>query len=106
MTYGGPSTGKTHTMVGSDDSNTTVGVLPCAISWLYSLINDCKERISARISVRVSAVEVVGKNETLKDLLAEQTSGKCIYSVNRLCKNLLRNYTKTIYIIVFIPDSD
>lgn len=73
--YGGPSTGKTHTMVGHDDSNLTVGILPCAISWLYNLINDCKERTGARISVRVSAVEVVGKNETLKDLLAEQTSG-------------------------------
>ena len=75
VTYGGPNTGKTRTMVGQDDSGTTAGILPCAISWLYSLIDDCKQRTGARISVRVSAVEVVGRNEELRDLLSEQASG-------------------------------
>ena len=75
VTYGGPNTGKTRTMVGQDDSGTTAGILPCAIAWLYSLIDDCKQRTGARISVRVSAVEVVGRNEELRDLLSEQVSG-------------------------------
>ncbi|XP_066916450.1 uncharacterized protein [Clytia hemisphaerica] len=75
VTYGGPGTGKTRTMVGQDGSSTTAGILPCAIAWLYSLIDDCKQRTGARISIRVSAVEVVGRNEELKDLLADQASG-------------------------------
>jgi len=75
VTYGGPGTGKTRTIVGQDDSNTTAGILPCAIAWLYSLIDDCKQRTGARISVRVSAIEVVGRNEELRDLLADQASG-------------------------------
>ena len=75
VSYGGPNTGKTRTMVGQDDSGTTAGILPCAIAWLYSLIDDCKQRTGARISVRVSAVEVVGRNEELRDLLSEQVSG-------------------------------
>ena len=75
ITYGGPGTGKTRTIVGQDDSNTTAGILPCAIAWLYSLIDDCKQRTGARISVRVSAIEVVGRNEELRDLLADQASG-------------------------------
>lgn len=73
LTYGGPNTGKTRTMVGTDASGgVTSGILPCAIAWLYSLIDDCKQRTGARISVRVSAVEVVGRKEELRDLLYEQ----------------------------------
>ena len=67
-------------MVGSDESNRTLGVIPAAITWLYSLIEDCKQRTGARISVRVSAVEVIGHTEQLKDLLSEQAHGKFIKS--------------------------
>jgi len=75
IAYGHPNLGKTKTMVGSDAKCETLGVIPCAISWLYQLIEDKKERTGARFSVRVSAIEVVGKSENLKDLLVEQDTG-------------------------------
>ena len=58
-------------MLGTDNSAQTLGVLPCAISWLFRLINEQKEKTGARFSVRVSAVEVSGKNERLRDLLSD-----------------------------------
>eukprot|EP00112_Aurelia_sp_Birch-Aquarium-sp1_P003735 Seg142.4 transcript_id=Seg142.4/GoldUCD/mRNA.D3Y31 product="Kinesin-like protein KIF26A" protein_id=Seg142.4/GoldUCD/D3Y31 len=75
LTYGHPNLGKSSTMVGTDDKCENMGIIPCAISWLYQLIEDKKERTGARFSVRVSAVEVVGKSENLKDLLVEQDTG-------------------------------
>lgn len=45
-------------MIGHDDSLQTLGIIPCAISWLFKLINERKEKTGARFSVRVSAVEV------------------------------------------------
>ena len=63
--------GKTFTMIGVDDSPMTLGIIPCAISWLFRLISEQKQRTGARFSVRVSAVEVTGKDEVLKDLLAD-----------------------------------
>lgn len=67
--------GKTYTMIGVDDSPQNLGVIPCAIAWLFKLINEQKERTGARFSVRVSAVEVTGKQERLKDLLADVAAG-------------------------------
>lgn len=52
-------------MIGRDDSLQTLGIIPCAISWLFKLINERKEKTGARFSVRVSAVEVSDRNETL-----------------------------------------
>jgi len=63
-------------MLGVDSSPTSLGVIPCAIDWLFRLINDQKEQTGARFSVRVSAVEITGKHEHLKDLLADTASGK------------------------------
>ena len=68
--------GKTYTMLGVDSSPTSLGVIPCAIDWLFRLINDQKEQTGARFSVRVSAVEITGKQEQLKDLLADTATGK------------------------------
>ena len=62
--------GKTYTMVG-DESPLRLGMIPSAISWLFRLINEQKQHTGARFSVRVSAVEVTGKQEVLKDLLAD-----------------------------------
>ncbi|XP_022092907.1 kinesin-like protein KIF26B isoform X4 [Acanthaster planci] len=73
--YGHSHLGKTYTMVGSDKSTHTLGIIPCAIAWLFKLINEKKERTSTRFSVRVSAVEVYGKQENLRDLLVEQANG-------------------------------
>ena len=70
------SPGKTYTMIGVDDSPQNLGILPCSIAWLFKLINDQKDQTGARFSVRVSAVEVTGKQEQLKDLLAGVASGK------------------------------
>ena len=63
-------------MIGVDDSPQNLGILPCSIAWLFKLINDQKDQTGARFSVRVSAVEVTGKQEQLKDLLADVASGK------------------------------
>jgi hypothetical protein len=67
--------GKTYTMIGVDDSPQSVGLIPCAISWLFRLISEQKEQTGARFSVRVSALEVTGRPETVRDLLADVATG-------------------------------
>lgn len=62
-------------MIGKDSSPQSLGVVPCAISWLFRLIDERKERTGTRFSVRVSAVEVCGRDQSLRDLLAEVASG-------------------------------
>lgn len=62
-------------MIGQDQSSQTLGIIPCAIAWLFRLIDEQKEKTGARFSVRVSAVEVTGKSECLKDLLSEVAAG-------------------------------
>ncbi|XP_061601276.1 kinesin-like protein KIF26B isoform X2 [Cololabis saira] len=73
--FGHSKLGKSYTMIGRDDSLQTLGIIPCAISWLFKLINERKEKTGARFSVRVSAVEVWGKEENLTDLLSEVATG-------------------------------
>ncbi|XP_071832300.1 uncharacterized protein [Apostichopus japonicus] len=73
--YGHSHLGKTYTMIGGDESPQTLGAIPSAVAWLFKLINEKKERTSTRFSVRVSAVEVHGKQEHLRDLLVEQANG-------------------------------
>jgi kinesin family protein 26 len=62
-------------MIGKDDSMQDLGIIPCAISWLFKLIDERKEKTGARFSVRISAVEVWGKDEKLRDLLSEVATG-------------------------------
>ncbi|XP_029972444.1 kinesin-like protein KIF26A isoform X2 [Salarias fasciatus] len=73
--FGQVKLGKTYTMIGRDSSTQSLGIVPCAISWLFKLINERKEKTSTRFSVRVSAVEIFGKDEELKDLLSEVSTG-------------------------------
>ncbi|KAM4540227.1 kinesin-like protein KIF26A isoform 2-T2 [Fundulus diaphanus] len=73
--FGQVRLGKTYTMIGKDCSTQSLGIVPCAISWLFKLINERKEKTGTRFSVRVSAVEIFGKDEELKDLLSEVSSG-------------------------------
>ncbi|XP_059208804.1 kinesin-like protein KIF26A isoform X2 [Centropristis striata] len=73
--FGQVKLGKTYTMIGKDSSTQSLGIVPCAISWLFKLINERKEKTGTRFSVRVSAVEIFGKDEELKDLLSEVSSG-------------------------------
>ncbi|KAK6182781.1 hypothetical protein SNE40_010389 [Patella caerulea] len=75
FSYGHSKLGKSFTMVGKDHSPQTLGVIPCAIAWLFKLISDQKETTGARFSVRVSAVEVSGAQEILKDLLVDFSKG-------------------------------
>lgn len=67
--------GKSYTMLGSPESANTLGIIPCAISWLFRSINEQKQKTGARFSVRVSAVEVCGPSNQLKDLLAGYSNG-------------------------------
>ncbi|XP_077179925.1 kinesin-like protein KIF26A isoform X3 [Paroedura picta] len=73
--FGHVKLGKSYTMIGEDNSTQSLGVVPCAISWLFKLINERKEKTGTRFSIRVSAVEISGKDENLQDLLAEAASG-------------------------------
>nr|XP_060609914.1 kinesin-like protein KIF26B isoform X1 [Anolis sagrei ordinatus] len=73
--FGHAKLGKSYTMIGKDDSMQTLGIIPCAISWLFKLINERKEKTGARFSVRISAVEVWGREENLRDLLSEVATG-------------------------------
>ncbi|XP_058843458.1 kinesin-like protein KIF26A isoform X2 [Acipenser ruthenus] len=73
--FGHVKLGKTFTMIGRDNSTQNLGIVPCAISWLFKLINERKEKTGTRFSIRVSAVEICGKDETLKDLLSDVASG-------------------------------
>lgn len=62
-------------MIGKDDSTQSLGVAPCAISWLFKLIEERKEKAGARFSARVSAVEISGRDEVLTDLLSDFSTG-------------------------------
>ncbi|XP_077522400.1 uncharacterized protein LOC144133293 isoform X2 [Amblyomma americanum] len=72
--YGPAGLGKTWTMLGGSSAH-ELGAIPCALSWLFRLIEEHKQRTGARFSVRVSAVQVAGRSENLRDLLAEQANG-------------------------------
>ncbi|XP_008300950.1 kinesin-like protein KIF26A [Stegastes partitus] len=72
--FGHANLGKTYTMIGRDCSTQSLGVAPTAISWLFKVIEERKEKSGGRFSVRVSAVEISGREETLTDLLAEISS--------------------------------
>ncbi|CAI9734877.1 kinesin KIF26B isoform X2 [Octopus vulgaris] len=71
FSFGYSRASKSHTMFGKDQSPQTLGLIPCAIAWLFRLIDEHRDATGARFSVRVSAVEVSGKQECLKDLLAD-----------------------------------
>ena len=36
--------GKTNTMVGRDEKEQTLGLIPCALSWLFKLISEQKQK--------------------------------------------------------------
>ncbi|XP_051264920.1 kinesin-like protein KIF26A isoform X3 [Dicentrarchus labrax] len=72
--FGHANLGKTYTMIGRDCSTQSLGVAPTAVSWLFKVIEERREKCGARFSVRVSAVEISGREETLTDLLAEPSS--------------------------------
>lgn len=70
-------TGMSYTMIGRDGCTQSLGVIPCAISWLFKLINRKKDKTWANITVSVSAVEVCGENNAIRDLLSDVETGNC-----------------------------
>ncbi|KAM3603201.1 uncharacterized protein V6R79_018225 [Siganus canaliculatus] len=72
--FGHANLGKTYTMIGRDCSTQSLGVAPTAVSWLFKVIEERQQKCGARTSVRVSAVEISGREETLTDLLVELSS--------------------------------
>ncbi|XP_070705964.1 kinesin-like protein KIF26B [Pempheris klunzingeri] len=64
--------GSWSSMVGSGESIQKLGLIPCAISWLYSAIERRREKTWTDLSVSVSAIELCcGEEDTLRDLLGE-----------------------------------
>ncbi|CAK6963159.1 kinesin-like protein KIF26B [Scomber scombrus] len=64
--------GSWSSMVGSDESIWRLGLIPCAISWLYSAIERRREKTWTDLTVSVSAIELCcGEEDTLRDLLGE-----------------------------------
>uniref|UniRef100_A0A3B4H560 Kinesin-like protein KIF26B n=1 Tax=Pundamilia nyererei TaxID=303518 RepID=A0A3B4H560_9CICH len=58
--------------VGDGENIGKLGLIPCAISWLYSAIERRRERTWTDLSVSVSAIELCcGEEDTLRDLLGE-----------------------------------
>uniref|UniRef100_A0A914V5W8 Kinesin motor domain-containing protein n=2 Tax=Plectus sambesii TaxID=2011161 RepID=A0A914V5W8_9BILA len=87
--YGHSSRGKTDTLLGSEGGGADLGLFPTAISWLFRLISECRQRKSdSRFSVRVSAVEVSGHCEELNDLLVDFAKG-VDYGQSTSCVNLV-----------------
>lgn len=59
-------------MVGSGESIQKLGLVPHAISWLYSAIERRREKTWTDLTVSVSAIELCcGEEDTLRDLLGE-----------------------------------
>ncbi|XP_030577425.1 kinesin-like protein KIF26A [Archocentrus centrarchus] len=64
--------GSWSSMVGSGENIGKLGLIPYAISWLYSAIERRRERTWTDLTVSVSAVELCcGEEDTLRDLLGE-----------------------------------
>nr|XP_046229067.1 kinesin-like protein KIF26B [Scatophagus argus] len=64
--------GSWSSMVGSAESIQKLGLIPCAISWLYSAIERRREKTWTDLTVSVSAIELCcGEEDTLRDLLGE-----------------------------------
>ena len=66
-------------MLGSDQSRDSLGILPCALAWLYGLLEHragAGTGAGSSLVVSVSAIEVCGEDETLRDLLSSVASGK------------------------------
>ncbi|XP_067943120.1 uncharacterized protein [Watersipora subatra] len=76
ISFGQSKTGKSRSLIGDDSSCADFGIIPAAISWLYQMIEQQKTKTGARFSVRISALEIRGKDEELTDLLAHCNSGK------------------------------
>lgn len=62
---------KVNTMFGRDDKFESFGVAPMSIYWLFKLIDDYSLKHGNKFTIKVSAVEICGKDEKLIDLLGK-----------------------------------
>ncbi|KAM8832844.1 kinesin-like protein KIF26A [Spinachia spinachia] len=105
--FGHAHLGKTFTMIGRDCSTQSLGVAPTAISWLFKVMEERRQKYGALFSVRASAVEISGQEETLSDLLAglacssplvcgrQEASGAAVsLTEDRLSGSQLQNQTE------------
>lgn len=60
---------KHNTMFGSDESIDSIGLIPLSTFWLFKLIEESKIKYDTKFTVKVSALEIIGKDEKLKDLI-------------------------------------
>ncbi|XP_027009370.2 kinesin-like protein KIF26B isoform X1 [Tachysurus fulvidraco] len=82
LSFGQTKAGTSYTMIGRDDGTPNLGIIPCAISWLFKLIKKKKDKTWANISVSVSAVEVCGETEAIRDLLSGFEAGDHTHKPN------------------------
>lgn len=68
--FGHAGLGKSYTMLGRPESTASLGVIPCAITWLFRGIAEQRHKCGTRFSVRVSAVELCTNTNQIRDLLA------------------------------------
>ena len=94
--FGHANLGKTRTMLGSDECSADMGAIPIAIAWLYRAVRERRDKTGARFSVRVSAAEITGPREEVRDLLAahdtsEQSPGVYLRSLPQAVSGVLQN---------------
>ncbi|KAF7690080.1 kinesin-like protein KIF26B isoform X1 [Silurus meridionalis] len=82
LSFGQTKVGTSYTMLGRDDSAPNLGIIPCAISWLFKLIKKKKDKTWANITVSVSAVEVCVETEVIRDLLSDVEAGEHTHKPN------------------------
>ncbi|KAL4705346.1 hypothetical protein ACJJTC_006832 [Scirpophaga incertulas] len=68
--FGHAGLGKSYTMLGQPDTTSSLGAIPCAISWLFRGIAEQRHKCGTRFSVRISAVELCTNTNQIRDLLA------------------------------------
>ncbi|XP_076032332.1 uncharacterized protein LOC143020049 [Oratosquilla oratoria] len=73
--FGQPNLGQSYTMLGSPDSSHSLGVMPCAVWWVYRALEDHRLHTGARYSVRVSALQIA-PGDVVTDLLASFSQGE------------------------------
>lgn len=97
-------------MIGRDCSTQSLGVAPTAVSWLFKVIEERREKCGARFSVRVSAVEISGREETLTDLLASSAGGhhhheEVSLQEDPLCGSQVQRHLLLFHILFFFQNN-
>lgn len=64
LSYGQTRQHKTNTMFTSNS-----GIVPTSLQWLYHLVDIIKLKSKTKFTISLSALEILGKEERLKDLL-------------------------------------